>query len=140
MTTADSVEASGPPSSPSHGPRTAIVSFATAVVLVLVVYVGLFDVSKAVERGVFAALVIAGLAVAIRVHRLAIPTSRLPHAEKVRREQRHLAAGTGVLVAVLVALVYVAALGPGSWADWTVLGVICLTAVGGGIAVQTRLR
>jgi hypothetical protein len=116
------------------------VSFTTAVVLLLVAYVGLFDVDKTVERLLFAAILIAALAVAIWVHRVAIPTSRLPHAEKVRRVQRHQAAGTGVLAAVLLVLVYVAAIGPSSWADWIVLGAICLTAVGGAIAVQTRMR
>ena len=45
---------------------------------------------------------------------------------------------TGVLIAVLLLLVYTAASDLDSAAEWTVFGVIVLTAVGTGVAVQTR--
>jgi hypothetical protein len=41
---------------------------------------------------------------------------------------------------VLLLLVPPAALDLNSWAEWTVFGVIVMTAVGAGIAVQSRLR
>jgi hypothetical protein len=127
--------------SADNGPRTAaIVSFTTALVLVFVVYVALFDVDTTVERVLFAAIVLAALAVATWVHRVAIPTSRLSHPEKVRREQRHVGALTGVLGAALLLLVYTAAFDLDSWAEWTVFGGVCLTAVGAAIALQTRPR
>ena len=44
----------------------------------------------------------------------------------------------GVLIAVLLLLVYTAAYDLDSAAEWTIFGVIVLTAVGMGIAVQTR--
>jgi hypothetical protein len=124
-----------------NAPRTAaIVSFTTSVVLAFVVYVALFRVDTTVERVLFAAIVLAALAVATWVHRVAIPTSRLSHPEKVRREQRHAGALTGVLGAALLLLVYTAAFDLNSWAEWTVFGVLCVTTIGAGIAIQTRPR
>jgi hypothetical protein len=74
------------------------------------------------------------------VHLAATPTRRLPHPEKVRREQRHVAMLTGALVAVLLLLGYTAAFDLNSWSEWTVFGAIALAAIGTGIAVQTRMR
>jgi hypothetical protein len=80
------------------------------------------------------------LLVAIVVHLVSIPTSRLPHAAKLRREQRHRAALTGVLGAVLLFEAYAAAFDLNSWWEWTVFAGFAATAVGAAVAVQTRLR
>jgi hypothetical protein len=69
-------------------------------------------------------------------HRLHTPTSELPHAEKVRRQEQHVRILTGVLLAVLAMLAYAAAFDLDSWAEWVVLGMICVTAVGAMIAVH----
>jgi hypothetical protein len=71
-----------------------------------------------------------------RPHHLHTPTSELPHAEKVRREQRHVQILTVVLLAVLAMLAYAAAFDLDSAAEWIVLGMICVTAVGAMIAVH----
>jgi len=71
-----------------------------------------------------------------RQHRLHTPTGELPHDAKVRREQRHVQILTVVLLAVLAMLVYAAAFDLDSWAEWVVLGMICVTAVGAIIAVH----
>jgi len=61
----------------------------------------------------------------------------LPHAEKVRRQQRHLQILTVVLLAVLAMLAYAAAFDLDHWAEWIVLGGICFTALGTIVAVHT---
>ncbi len=69
-------------------------------------------------------------------HRLHTPTSALPHPEKVRRQQQHIRILTVVLLAVLAMLAYAAAFDLDSWAEWVVLGMICVTALGTMIAVH----
>lgn len=69
-------------------------------------------------------------------HHLRTPTGELPHAEKVRRQQRHIQVLTAVLLAVLAMLVYASAFDLDSWAEWVVLGMICVTAIGTVIAVH----
>lgn len=68
-------------------------------------------------------------------HHLRTPTSQLPHAEKVRREQRHVQILTGVLLAVLAMLAYASAFDLDHWAEWVVLGGIVLAAIGAIVAV-----
>lgn len=132
---------SGAPVDSGREPRdAAILSFATVIALMLLVYVALFDVSSTVEKIMFAAIVIGAIGAMVAVHLTSTPTRRLPHPEKVRREQRHVAMLTGALSAVLVLLVYTASFDLNSWSEWTVLGAIVLTTVGAGIAVQTRMR
>ena len=69
---------------------------------------------------------------------LRTPTSQLPHAERVRRQQRHIRMLTAALVLVLALLAYSAAFDLDHWAEWVVLGGIVLTAVGVMIAVRPR--
>jgi membrane protein YdbS with pleckstrin-like domain len=69
--------------------------------------------------------------------RLRTPTRELPHAEKLRRQQRHLQILTVVLLAVLAMLAYAAAFDLDHWAEWIVLGAICFTALGTIIAVHS---
>ena len=122
-----------------NGPRNAaILSFATVIVLLVVVYVAVFDVSSTVESIIVGVVVVGAIALAVVVHRLSTPTGQLPHPEKVRREQRRVGMLNGVLLAVLLLLVYAAANDLDSAGEWTVFGVIVLTAVGMGVAVQTR--
>jgi hypothetical protein len=120
--------------------HAAMLSFATVLVLMLVVYVALFDADSAIEKVLFGAIVIGAIGVMGVVHLTATPARRLPHPQKVRREQRHVAMLTGVLGAVLLLLLYTAAFDLNSWSEWTVFGAIALAAVGTGIAVQTRMR
>ncbi len=122
-----------------NGPRNAaILSFATVIVLLVVVYVAVFDVSSTVESIIVGVVVVGAIAAAVVVHRVSTPTGQLSHPDKVRREQRRVGMLNGVLIAVLLLLVYAAAYDLDSAAEWTVFGVIVLTAVGMGVAVQTR--
>jgi membrane protein YdbS with pleckstrin-like domain len=73
-----------------------------------------------------------------REHHLRTPTRELPHADKVRRQQRHLQILTVVLVAVLAMLAYAAAFDLDHWAEWIVFGAICFTALGAIVAVHSR--
>lgn len=73
-------------------------------------------------------------------HHLRTPTSQLPHAEKVARQNRHVEILSGVLLLVLLMLGYSAAFDLDSWAEWLVLGMIVVTAVGAGIMVNTHDR
>jgi membrane protein YdbS with pleckstrin-like domain len=68
------------------------------------------------------------------------PTSQLPHAEKLQRQQRHLQMLTGALVLVLALLVYSAAFDLDHWAEWIVFGGIVFTAVGVILAVNSHDR
>jgi uncharacterized membrane protein (DUF485 family) len=68
------------------------------------------------------------------------PTSQLPHAEKLARQQRHVQILSIVLLAVLLLLVYTAAFDLDSWAEWVVFGGIVVTAIGAGIMVNTHDR
>lgn len=71
-------------------------------------------------------------------HHLRTPTSQLPHAEKIARQERHIEILTGVLLLVLLMLAYSAAFDLDHWAEWIVFGGIVFTAVGAGIAVNTH--
>jgi membrane protein YdbS with pleckstrin-like domain len=71
---------------------------------------------------------------------LRTPTSQLPHAEKVERQQRHIEILSVVLLLVLAMLVYSAAFDLDHWAEWIVFGGIVATAIGAGIAVNTHDR
>jgi hypothetical protein len=120
--------------------RAAMLSFAAVLVLMLVVYVALFDLDSDLEKAVFASIVAGAIGVMIAVHFGGTPTRSLPRPEKVRREQRHVAMLTGALGAVLLLLFYTAAFDLNSWSEWTVFGAIAFTVIGTGIAVQTRMR
>ena len=106
--------------------------------LLLVVYVAVFDVSATVEKIIFGVVVVGAIAAAVVVHRVSTPTGQLSHPEKVRREQRRVGVLNGVLIAVLLLLVYTAAYDLDSAGEWIFFGAIVLTAVGMGVAVQTR--
>lgn len=71
-------------------------------------------------------------------HHLRTPTSQLPHAEKVARQERHVEILSLVLLVVLAMLAYSAAFDLDHWAEWIVFGAIFVTAVGAGIAVNTH--
>lgn len=71
-------------------------------------------------------------------HHLRTPTSQLPHAEKVRRQQRHIQILTLVLLAVCAVLVYSAIFDLDHWAEWIVFGGIITAAIGAMIAVHSR--
>jgi hypothetical protein len=118
----------------------AALSFATTIVFVLIVYLARFDVGGAVETVILAVIPCGVLLVAIVVHLVSIPTRRLPHAAKLRREERHRAVLTGVLGAALLLEAYAAAFDLNSWWEWTVFAGFAATAVGAAIAVQTPLR
>jgi hypothetical protein len=123
-----------------HAARNAaVLSFATAIVLILAAYIVRFEVGAAMQKVILGAVALGAIATAAVVHHRSIPTRQLPRHAKLRREQRHRAALTGVLGAVLVVEVYAAAFDLNSWAEWTVCAGFALTAVGAAIAVQTRL-
>ena len=65
------------------------------------------------------------------------PTSQLHHAEKVKRQERHLQILTVALLLVLLMLGYSAAFDLDNWSEWVVLGGICTVAVGTIIAVHS---
>jgi hypothetical protein len=73
-----------------------------------------------------------------REHHLRTPTDELPHEQKLARQRTHIAVLSVALVLVLLMLAYASAFDLDSWAEWTVLGVVCGTAVGALIAVSTR--
>ena len=73
-------------------------------------------------------------------HHLRTPTSQLPHAEKVKRQELHIEILSVVLILVLLLLVYSAAFDLDHWAEWIVFGAIVATAIGAGIAVNTHGR
>lgn len=75
-----------------------------------------------------------------RGHHLRTPTSQLPHAEKIARQDRHIEILSIVLLAVLLLLIYSAAFDIDSWAEWIVFGGIVAAAVGAGVAINTAAR
>jgi len=73
-----------------------------------------------------------------REHHVRRPTGELSHEEKLARQRLHMTIMSGVLVAVLLMLAYASIFDLDSWAEWVVLGAICVTALGTLIAVNTR--
>jgi membrane protein YdbS with pleckstrin-like domain len=64
------------------------------------------------------------------------PTSRLPHEQKIARQQAHIRILTAVMVLVLAALAYAAAFDLDSGAEWIVFVMIIVTVIGAMIAVH----
>jgi hypothetical protein len=71
---------------------------------------------------------------------LRTPTSQLPHAEKIARQERHVEILTLLLLTVLLLLVYSAIFDLDHWAEWIVFGGIVTAAVGGGVAINVHGR
>ena len=71
-------------------------------------------------------------------HHLREPTDELSHPQKLARQRRHITILSLVLVLVLLMLAYASIFDLNSWAEWAVLGAICITGVGAVIAVNTR--
>jgi hypothetical protein len=71
-------------------------------------------------------------------HRFRTPTSQLPHAEKIARQNLHIEILSIVLLLVLLLLVYSAAFDIDHWAEWIVFGGIVATAIGAGVAINTH--
>jgi membrane protein YdbS with pleckstrin-like domain len=71
-------------------------------------------------------------------HHLRTPIGELSHEAKLERQALHIRVLIGVLVLVLAMLGYAAAFDLDSWAEWVVMGGICVTAIGAIIAVSTR--
>ena len=118
----------------------AALSFAMTIALVVTLYVARFDVGGAGEEMILAILVGGALLVGLLVHLKSTPTRRLPRSTRIRREQRHRAAFTGVLAAALLLEGLAASFDLNSWWEWTVFAGFVETAVGAAVAVQTRLR
>ncbi len=73
-----------------------------------------------------------------REHHLRTPTGELSHQRKLARQRTHVTVLSGALVLVLLMLAYASIFDLDSWAEWAVLGAICVTAVGTLIAVNVR--
>jgi membrane protein YdbS with pleckstrin-like domain len=73
-----------------------------------------------------------------REHHIRTPTDELSHERKLARQRTHVMTVSIVLVLVLLMLAYASAFDLNSWAEWAVLGAICVTAVGALIAVNVR--
>lgn len=73
-----------------------------------------------------------------REHHLRTPTGELSHEQKLARQRRQTNVLTVILLVVLAMLAYAAAFDLDHWAEWVVLGGICLTALGFIVAVQSR--
>jgi hypothetical protein len=71
-------------------------------------------------------------------HHIRTPTGELSHEQMLARQRTHIMTLSVVLVLVLLMLAYAAIFDLNSWAEWVVLGAICVTAVGALIAVNTR--
>jgi hypothetical protein len=71
-------------------------------------------------------------------HHARTPTDELSHEEKLRRQRLHINILSGLLILLLLVVAYAAAFDLDSAAEWIVLGGICVTAVGGMIAIQSR--
>jgi hypothetical protein len=130
-----------PPLRHDHAARNAaVLSFMSAIVLILAAYFARFEVGAAMQKMILGVVALGAIATAAVVHRRSVPTRQLPRPAKLRREQRHRAALTGVLGAVLLVEVCAAAVDLNSWWEWTVCAGFALTAVGAAIAVQTKLQ
>lgn len=73
-----------------------------------------------------------------REHRLRTPTGELNHQKRLARQRAHVTILSSVLVLVLLMLAYASIFDLNSWAEWVVLGAICVTGVGALVAVNTR--
>ena len=73
-----------------------------------------------------------------REHHIRKPTDELTHEQKLARQRTHIMILSVVLVLVLLMLAYASIFDLNSWAEWVVLGAICVTAVGALVAVSTR--
>jgi membrane protein YdbS with pleckstrin-like domain len=71
-------------------------------------------------------------------HHIRTPTDELTHEQKLARQRTHITILSVVLVLVLLILAYASIFDLNSWAEWVVLGAICVTAVGALVAVSTR--
>jgi hypothetical protein len=71
-------------------------------------------------------------------HHIRTPTDELTHEQKLARQRTHITILSVVLVLVLLMLAYASIFDLNSWAEWVVLGAICVTAVGALVAVSTR--
>ena len=73
-----------------------------------------------------------------REHHIRTPTDELTHEQKLACQRTHITILSVVLVLVLLMLAYASIFDLNSWAEWVVLGAICVTAVGALVAVSTR--
>jgi hypothetical protein len=71
-------------------------------------------------------------------HYVRTPTGELSHEQKLARQRTHITVLSAALVGVLLMLAYASIFDLDSWAEWAVLGAICVTAVGALIAVNVR--
>jgi membrane protein YdbS with pleckstrin-like domain len=71
-------------------------------------------------------------------HHVRTPTGQLSHQQKLARQRTHITVLCVALVLVLLMLAYASIFDLDSWAEWAVLGAICVTAVGALIAVNVR--
>ena len=71
-------------------------------------------------------------------HHVRTPTGELSHERRLARQRTHIMTLSIVLVLVLLMLAYASIFDLNSWAEWAVLGAICVTAVGALIAVNVR--
>jgi hypothetical protein len=71
-------------------------------------------------------------------HHARTPTGELSHQQKLARQRTHITILSGVLVLVLLMLAYASIFDLDSWAEWAVLGAICVTGVGALIAINVR--
>jgi membrane protein YdbS with pleckstrin-like domain len=71
-------------------------------------------------------------------HHLRTPTDELSHQQKLARQRGHVTVLSLVLVLVLLMLAYASIFDLNSWAEWLVLGAICVTAVGALVAINVR--
>jgi hypothetical protein len=71
-------------------------------------------------------------------HHIRTRTGELSHEQKLARQRTHIMTLSVVLVQVLLMHAYASIFDLNSWAEWVVLGAICITAVGALIAVNTR--
>jgi len=71
-------------------------------------------------------------------HHVRTPTGELSHEQKLARQRTHITVLSLVLVLVLLMLAYASIFDLDSWAEWAVLGAICVTAVGALVAINVR--
>jgi peptidoglycan/LPS O-acetylase OafA/YrhL len=119
--------------------RSAILGFAIAAAVMLLVYVALFKVDSTGDKIIFGILLACAIGSALWVHTTE-PMSHMRHPDKLKAQRRREAMLTGALGALLLLVLAAAATGLNAWGDWVVLGGLALTAVGGMIAVQTTME